>query len=331
MPASAAKPRVQKPEDPRPQPRVSRRQSNEAQPRTAVPRDESTAATLLSPTACNEQRRPRRVKVVVANTPVFIHPRQLPEPLTNLNVGVSLPVSEASADWFLVAFENGPLGPRVGYVHCSNVEPGDGPPTTPSTAESFAPTSSSTSIVNETGVGQRQPPETQPPAKSRMSTKKKVAIAAVITGAVIGAAILASKAGGGGGGGGAAVSPRVGPPSVSGGGATFGAGTELLLFGGQNHRVFLGCLTCSEYDSGSILNQFGEYGSEFSSTSIFNAFSEYGSAFSTYSACNQFASDPPVIVDRQGNAYGRLTINPYAYQVRAPQIVAWLTGVCQSH
>jgi hypothetical protein len=103
------------------------------------------------------------------------------------------------------------------------------------------------------------------------------------------------------------------------------------LFGGQNHGVFLGCLNCSEYDSGSILNQFSKYGSQFSSTSIFNAFSEYGSAFSTYSACNQFAIDPPIIVDRQGNAYGRLTINPSAYQIHAPQIVAWLTGVCQSH
>jgi hypothetical protein len=106
---------------------------------------------------------------------------------------------------------------------------------------------------------------------------------------------------------------------------------ELLLFGGHNHTVFLGCLNCSEFDSGSIFNEFGNHGSRFSSESIFNSYSDYGSRYSNDSACNKFATNPPIIVDRAGYAYGRLTINRFAYQVSNSNIIAWLTGVCESH
>jgi hypothetical protein len=40
-----------------------------------------------------------------------------------------------------------------------------------------------------------------------------------------------------------------------------------------------------------------------------NEFGQYKNQFSPYSACNDFASDPPVIVDRKGNFYRRLTIS----------------------
>ena len=33
---------------------------------------------------------------------------------------------------------------------------------------------------------------------------------------------------------------------------------ELLLFGGHNHKVFLGCLTCNQYDAGSVFNRVGD-------------------------------------------------------------------------
>jgi hypothetical protein len=103
----------------------------------------------------------------------------------------------------------------------------------------------------------------------------------------------------------------------------------LLIFGGRNHDVFLGCLTCSEFDSSSARNEL-TYGSAFSSTSFHNHFSDYGSEFSSTSACNLFASHPPVVVDNQGRYYGELTVsttNPRA--IKSPTIRAWLAGICQ--
>jgi hypothetical protein len=87
--------------------------------------------------------------------------------------------------------------------------------------------------------------------------------------------------------------------------------SKLMIFGGLDHKTYLGCLNCNEYASDSIFNSYGNSGSPYSSQSIWNHFSEYGSPYSTYSACNPFGSDPPVIVDQNGTFYGRLTLNEY--------------------
>ena len=86
---------------------------------------------------------------------------------------------------------------------------------------------------------------------------------------------------------------------------------ELLLFGGEDHREFLGCLNCGRYDPASVCNKYGSYGSRFGSTSIWNRFGSYGSRFSSQSPWNKFATDPPVVVDREGNFYGYFTSNRY--------------------
>lgn len=126
-----------------------------------------------------------------------------------------------------------------------------------------------------------------------------------------------------GGGGGRARSPA----------GTFfdrtGGQPELLLFGGAGHKTFLGCLTCSEYANDSVLNEYGQHGSKYRSESIFNEYGSFGSAYSSFSACSEYASDPPVIVDRSGKYYGRLTINQYRDQTRLENVVPWLAGVCQ--
>jgi hypothetical protein len=93
--------------------------------------------------------------------------------------------------------------------------------------------------------------------------------------------------------------------------------TKLMLFGGRNNAVFLGCLTCSEYDTSSTHNQNGEFGSQYSNTSIWNNFSEYGSRYSSYSACNSSASSPPVIVDDEGTFYANLSLNRSNQNIRA--------------
>lgn len=85
----------------------------------------------------------------------------------------------------------------------------------------------------------------------------------------------------------------------------------LLLFGGSNHKTFLGCLTCGRFASNSVCWKYGDHGSRYNPRSIWNPYGEFGSKFSMYSPWNQFASDPPVIVDPEGNFYGYFTANKY--------------------
>jgi hypothetical protein len=102
----------------------------------------------------------------------------------------------------------------------------------------------------------------------------------------------------------------------------------LLIYGGHNHTVFLGCLNCNKYDANSLSNQYGRFGSKYNSDSIFNKYGQYGSPYAPSSVCAQYATDPPIIVDQQGSSYGLLTINKYAPNaVKNDQIIAWLKGV----
>lgn len=89
------------------------------------------------------------------------------------------------------------------------------------------------------------------------------------------------------------------------------AAKPLLIYGGEDHSVFLGCLNGSKFDDASIWNRFGDYGSTFSDRSIWNQFGDYGGTFSDTSPWNQFANHPPVIVDQDGNFYGYFTANRF--------------------
>jgi len=86
---------------------------------------------------------------------------------------------------------------------------------------------------------------------------------------------------------------------------------SLLIFGGKNHKTFLGCLNCNNFESKSIWNSFGKYGNRFNSNSIWNQFGNFGSEFSADSPWNEFASNPPIIVDKNGKFYGYLTRNEF--------------------
>jgi hypothetical protein len=101
----------------------------------------------------------------------------------------------------------------------------------------------------------------------------------------------------------------------------------LLLFGGDNHKTFLGCLNCSKYDSGSICNKYGQQGSKYSSDSIWNKYGNFGSRYSNQSPWNKYASDPPAIVDRDGNFYGHLTASPYNPQRTRIKLYVALTDL----
>ncbi len=58
----------------------------------------------------------------------------------------------------------------------------------------------------------------------------------------------------------------------------------------QNTGQYLGTLSANPYDSDSVSNPYGEYGSEYSDTSINNPYGEYGSPYSDSSVNNPYAS-----------------------------------------
>ena len=85
----------------------------------------------------------------------------------------------------------------------------------------------------------------------------------------------------------------------------------LLLFGGQDHKDFLGRLNCVNSSQASVCNEVGKYGSAFNSDSIWNSFGKYGSSFSEYSPWNSFSDKAPIIVDRDGKSYGYFSVNAF--------------------
>jgi hypothetical protein len=85
----------------------------------------------------------------------------------------------------------------------------------------------------------------------------------------------------------------------------------LLIFGGDNHDVYLGCLNCNKYESSSIWNKYGDNGSKYNSECIWNKYGDYGGKYSDNSPFNKYASHPPVLVDPDGNFYGYFTANKY--------------------
>ncbi len=84
---------------------------------------------------------------------------------------------------------------------------------------------------------------------------------------------------------------------------------DLLLFGNSDHKKLLGCISCCKYHSDSVWNRYGSHGSKYNSESIWNRYGTYGSKYSAASPWNRYGTDPPVIVDRDGNFYGYFTSN----------------------
>ncbi len=86
------------------------------------------------------------------------------------------------------------------------------------------------------------------------------------------------------------------------------ATTPVYIFAEQG-SVFLGCVNCDKYENNSLNNRYSDYGSPYSAYSVFNRYGEYGNRYSETSACNSNASNPPYLVDGDGNFLGFLTVN----------------------
>lgn len=83
---------------------------------------------------------------------------------------------------------------------------------------------------------------------------------------------------------------------------------------------FLGMLSSNKYQSDSVMNEYGSYGSKYSSTSIFNQYGQYGSRYASYSPFNPYISTPPQIILR-GQLVGFLSSNDFL-QNRLEQLCA---------
>jgi len=108
--------------------------------------------------------------------------------------------------------------------------------------------------------------------------------------------------------------------------------TKVLLFGGRDHKTFLGCV-CDETDPDSVLNKYGEYGSRYLvGPSIWNRYDDYVSKYADTSVCNKYASYPPILVTAAGDAVGYLTLNRYQNgAITDPTVLDWLDKtVCEN-
>lgn len=83
-------------------------------------------------------------------------------------------------------------------------------------------------------------------------------------------------------------------------------------------KQLLGKITDNRYDSDSILNKYGPYGSQYSNTSIFNPYSPYGSKYGAFSINNPYCGTPPKLFIN-GRLIGFVTANRYCHDRIAPE------------
>ncbi|RKU27408.1 hypothetical protein C6497_11720 [Candidatus Poribacteria bacterium] len=83
--------------------------------------------------------------------------------------------------------------------------------------------------------------------------------------------------------------------------------------------TFLGEIT-GKYNSNSIFNNYGIYGSKYSVTSIWNPYSIYGSKYSIYSAFNDYTITPPQII-KNNTRIGYLTTNKHLHGGVSPNLL----------
>lgn len=85
--------------------------------------------------------------------------------------------------------------------------------------------------------------------------------------------------------------------------------SSAVLIASNGNFFFLGKIT-NKYDSDSVLNKYGNYGSKYSSDSIWNKYGDYGGKYSSYSPFNRYTSSPPKIYIGD-TFWGYLSTNKY--------------------
>lgn len=61
----------------------------------------------------------------------------------------------------------------------------------------------------------------------------------------------------------------------------------------------------------SVWNEMSTYGWK-NGYGKWNPYGQFKNPYSNYSACNEYTTNSPVLVDRNGKFFGRLTLNSYS-------------------
>ncbi len=108
-----------------------------------------------------------------------------------------------------------------------------------------------------------------------------------------------------------------------------GVGIKLMLFGGEGHDVYLGCLSCNFTHRESIFNVTGPFGATTGNATLMNRDGPFGRDFGPYSPCSPYAQWPPVMVDQTGKFWGYLTISTTKPGRNASEsVLVWLRTFC---
>ena len=103
---------------------------------------------------------------------------------------------------------------------------------------------------------------------------------------------------------------------------------KLLVFGGKDHKIFLGCLNCVQTSAKSVCNENGQYGWDLQPDSIWNPNGKFGSDISPTSPWNDLGQNPPLLKDSDGTTYGYLTTNTLNRK-RTP--IPWVLNILNSY
>ncbi len=79
------------------------------------------------------------------------------------------------------------------------------------------------------------------------------------------------------------------------------------LYSDDGEYNYLGKLVTGKHDTDGLWNDYSNYGGKYGENSIWNKYGDYGSKYGQYSAFYKYASNPPLIVDDNGEIFGYLT------------------------
>lgn len=92
-----------------------------------------------------------------------------------------------------------------------------------------------------------------------------------------------------------------------------------VLIAQDDKNTYLGKISTA-YDSDSIFNEYGTYGSEYNSASIWNKYATFGSEYSSYSPHNSYTSTPPMII-KSRKIFGYLSVNKNVKSSISPNLL----------
>lgn len=92
-----------------------------------------------------------------------------------------------------------------------------------------------------------------------------------------------------------------------------------VLIAQDSQNTYLGKIVNS-YQSDSIFNEYGTYGSEYNVGSIWNEFGTFGGEYNSYSVANAYTTTPPMIIKNK-KIIGYLSANKSMQGTISPNLL----------